>query len=392
MTITQIHFQEQSMVDYYREGPPTAFANVHRAPYPATAPYSQTQTAAFTRQSPRQSPLLRPAASHSRTRTSSSSALPSNEPHLSTALSLQQAQQQYLAKDQSRRASTATFSTTGSNGNTFNMQRQSTSYSTTSPPRCSTSSRSSSASTSYVALMRKQKATVWCDRSQNIDQKTAAAQRAAKQRAALEVHGGNATAGRASTISSGSMVGKIRHHGIPKAPGYVPANLSGAGVPLRLSANEMLGDEEEGRSIGETNSSMMHARSGSGRSSTNSAKYPSGYPRSQGRFSTSSTPPSGGEGGSPNENIPELAETPGAERGGQKRDYFNEKPGGNIAVDSSQLEEEDSFGDLKEMKGPNAALQATQKAKNNEDLRRRGSVDERAMSISTGVRLFVANP
>jgi hypothetical protein len=380
------------MVDYYREGPPTAFSNVHRAPYPATAPYSQTQTAAFTRQSPRQSPLPQPAASHSRTRTSSSSALPSNEPHLSTALSLQQTQQQYLAKDQSRRASTATFSTTGSNGNTFKMQRQSTSYSATSPPRRSTSSRSSSTSTSYVALMRKQKATVWCDRSQNIDQKTAAAQRAAKQRAALEVHGGNATAGRTSTISSGSMVGKIRHHGIPKAPGYVPANLSGAGVPLRLSANEMLGDEEEGRSIGETNSSMMHTRSGSGRSSTNSAKYPSGYPRSQGRFSTSSTPPSGGEGGSPNENIPELAEIRGAERGDQKHDYFNEKPGGNTAVDSSQLEEEDSFGDLKEMKGPNAALQAAQKAKNNEDLRRRGSVDERAMSMSTGVRLFVANP
>lgn len=241
--------------------------------------------------------------------------------------------------------------------------------------------------------MRKQKATVWCDRSQNIDQKTAAAQRAAKQRAALEVHGGNAVAGRTSTISSGSMVGKIRHHGVPKAPGYVPANLSGAGVPVRLSANEMLGDEEEeGRSVGETNSSVVHARSGSGRSSANSGQYPSGYPRSQGRFSTSSTPPSAGEGVSPNEDIPELAETPGAERGNQKSDYFDEKPGGNAAVDSSQLEAEDSFGDLKEMKGPNAALQAVQKAKNNEDLRRRGSVDERAMSMSTGVRLFVANP
>lgn len=241
--------------------------------------------------------------------------------------------------------------------------------------------------------MRKQKATVWCDRSQNIDQKTAAAQRAAKQRAILEVHGGTNGQARTNTISSSSMVGKIRHHGVPKAPGYVPANLSGAGVPMRLSANEMLGDEDEGKSVGETNSSMIHARSGSGRSSTNSAKYPSGYPRSgQGRFSTTSTPPSGGEGGSPHEDIPELAETPVPDRGTKGHDYFNDNGGIGPSGDSSQFEGEDSFGDLKDMKGPNAALQAAQKAKNNEDLRRRGSVDERAMSMSTGVRLFVANP
>ena len=381
------------MVDYYRGGPTTAFSNIHTGQYPAAAPYLQPQTSTFTRQSPRQSPILQPTASHSRTRTSSSSALPPTESHPSPPLSLQQAQQQYLAKDQSRRASTATFSTTASNGNNVNMQRQGTNSSAVSAPRRSTSSRSSTTPTSYVALMRKQKATVWCDRSQNIDQKTAAAQRAAKQRAALEVHGGNAAAGRTSTIGSGSVVGKIRHHGVSKAPGYVPANLSGAGVPMRLSANEMLGDEEEGsRSVGEAGSSMIHARSGSGKSSTNSAKYPSGYPRSQGRFSTTSTPPSGGEGVSPNEDIPELAETPGAGRGDQDRDYFNEKTGGSTPDDSTQLEGEDSFGDIKEMRGPNAALQAVQKAKNNEDLRRRGSVDERAMSMSTGVRLFVANP
>ena len=387
MTITQLHFQEQSMVDYYHGGPTAAFSNIHRSQYSASQPYIQSQTATFTRQSPRQSTILQPSGSHSRTRTSSSSALPPTERLPSPPLTLQQAQLQYPVKDQSRRASATTFSTTASNGNHFNMQRQGTHSSAESPRRRSTSSRSSTTPTSYVALMRKQKATVWCDRAQNIDQKADAAQRAAKQRAAREVHGGNAAAGRTNTISSGSMVGKIRHHGVPKAPGYVPANLSGAGVPVRLSANEMLGDEEEGRSAGETNSSMMHARSGSGRSSTNSAKYPSGYPRSQGRFSTTGTPPSGGEGGSPNENIPELAETPGAGRRDQKRDYFN-----STSVYSSLMEGEDSFGDVKEMRGPNAALHALQKAKTNEDLRRRGSVDERAMSMSTGVRLFVANP
>ena len=227
--------------------------------------------------------------------------------------------------------------------------------------------------------MRKQKATVWCDRSQNIDPRLAAAQRAAKQRAAMEVHGANSASGRTSTINSGGVVGKIRHGGVPKAPGYVPANLSGAGVPLRLSANEMLGDEEgEGKSLGDNN--MAHARTGSGKSSTNSAKYRSGYPRpDQGRFSSTSTPPSGGEDISPgHEGIPELAGTSGH--------------GARLTTLQTRDESEDSFGDLKEMSGPSAVKQAMEKAKQSEDLRRRGSVDERAMSMGTGVRLFVANP
>lgn len=389
MTVTQFHSSEQSMVDYYRGGAPAALSSPHRTQFSGTqaVPYLQSQTSTVTRHSG----AAAPANTHSRTRTTSSSVLPFGEPQLSPHTSTQPSQQELLAR-QARRVSTATFSTTISNDHNFGMQRQGTNSSAASAPRRSTSSRSSTTPTSYVALMRKQKATVWCDRSQNIDQKTAAAQRAAKQRAIMEVHGGNNAQGRTSTIASGSMVGKIRHHGVPKAPGYIPANLSGAGVPMRLSANEMLGDEDEGKSVGETNLSMVHARSGSGRSSTNSAKYPSGYPRSnQGRFSTTSTPPSG-ESGSPHEDIPEMAETPGPSRRKNSQEYFDEKGGASASGSSSQIEREDSFGDLKEMKAPNAALQAAQKAKNNEDLRRRGSVDERAMSMSAGVRLFVANP
>ena len=220
---------------------------------------------------------------------------------------------------------------------------------------------------------------MWCDRSQNIDPRVAAAQKVAKQRAALEVIGNNATSGRTSTISSGGVVGKIRHGGVPKAPGYVPANMSGAGVPMRLSANEMLGDEDEQGSLGDN--AMRHGRSGSGKSSTNSAKYRSGYPRAdQGRFSSTSTPPSG-EGSPSKEGIPEETPTPGATR---KTDYFDDAtpPG----------ESEDSFGGLGEMKGPSSKQQAMAQAQKNDDLRRRGSVDERAMSMSAGVRLFVANP
>jgi hypothetical protein len=274
-----------------------------------------------------------------------------------------------------------------SSSTTMSMQRQPTTTSISSGlPRRSTSGRSTTTNSpsSYVALMRKQKATVWCDRSQSVDPRTAAAQKAAKHRAHLEVANSinAAGSGRTSTIASGGVVGKIRHGGVPKAPGYVPANMSGAGVPMRLSANEMLGDEEEDRSFVSGDNAMVHGRSGSGRSSTNSAKYRSGYPRAdQGRFSSTSTPPSGGEGGSPasRDRIPE--ETPTE----SKTEYFStrEKP---------PSADEDSFGEFKELAGPSSVQQAMAQASKSEDLRRRGSVDERAMSMGTGVKLFVANP
>jgi hypothetical protein len=44
------------------------------------------------------------------------------------------------------------------------------------------------------------------------------------------------------------------------------------------------------------------------------------------------------------------------------------------------------------MTGPSAVARVEEQAKKAEDLRRRGSVDERAMSMGAGVRLFVANP
>lgn len=174
-------------------------------------------------------------------------------------------------------------------------------------------------------------------------------------------------------------MGKIRHGGVPKAPGYVPANLTGASVPLRLSANEALGDEEEPDN---RSNSMIHGRSGSGRSSTNSAKYRSGYPRpDQGRFSSTSTPPSEGSAG---HGIPEASETPDE----PKQDYyFDDKlvPGGD--------DSEDSFGEFRDLSGPTSVQRALEQAKKAEDLRRRGSVDERTMSMGqSGVRLFVANP
>jgi len=228
---------------------------------------------------------------------------------------------------------------------------------------------------------------VWCDRSQNIDPRVTAAQKAARQRAQLEVlsTANSAGSGRTSTLSSGGVAGKIRHGGVPKAPAYVPANMSGAGLPMRLSANEMLGDEEENKSFVSGDNAMVHGRSGSGKSSTGSANYRSGYPRAdQGRFSTTSTPPSGNDGESPSghDRIPE--ETPNAQEH-NATGYFSSREKAGSA-------DEDSFGDLKDLAGPSAKDQAMQNAKKAEDLRRRGSVDERAMSMGTGVKLFVANP
>jgi hypothetical protein len=297
------------------------------------------------------------------------------------------------------------------------VHRSGTNNSTTSTaPRRSTSSRSSTlVPTSYVALMRKQKATVWCDRSQTLDPRAAAAQKAAKHRAALEVHG--AGSGRTSTLTSG----KVRS---TKAGSYVPANLSGVSVPVRLSANEMLGDEEDettshdGRSIGADTASTtarIHNRTGSGRSSVHSGKYPSGYPRSTqagastGRFSTASSPPSGSDG-SPQENIPELSETQQQQHGhaAAERDYFAKSTGGSggggggtpssAGTGTGSMGsrgEEDRFGDAGELRGPSrhsAVALAAEHAKKADDLRRRGSVDERTMTMGGKGRLFVANP
>jgi len=152
--------------------------------------------------------------------------------------------------------------------------------------------------------------------------------------------------------------------------------MSGARVPTRLLAFDMLGeDETEGRVMGDN--SMVHARTGSGKSSIHSGKYRSGYPRAN------TSPP---EGGSPaHEGIPEAGETPRVEQ--QKENYFDPK---KMAHSDS---EEDNFGELKEMTGPSAVQRAREQQEKLEDLRRRGSVDERTTTMTGGpTRLFITNP
>jgi hypothetical protein len=402
MTVTGIHFPD-TMADVHRGGQPAGLVTSQRKPLPSVpnssvVDYQQAGQRQYTQSTPLQAAQFNgsrradsSSSSHSRSRTGSSQIF--SNPVTSPASS---------AISSSRRFSCQSSSTTGYSGNQPGtamsqaqpdqaIYRSATNNSINSTTtRRSTSSRSSAlpAPTSYVALMRKQKATVWCDRSQTLDPRTTAAQKAAKQRAALEVHGTGS--GRASTIASTG--GKVRS---AKNGAYIPANLSGVSVPVRLSANEMFGDEEEvvhdGKSMTDS-VNRIHTRSGSGRSSVHSGKYLSGYPRPAhhggGRFSSGSTPPSGNEDSSPGkENIPAVPEGRPSTNQPSSTDYF---------ADTQTLGEEDSFGEVAELKSPlsrqSAVAQAAEQAKKAEELRRRGSVDERTMTLGGKGRLFVANP
>nr|OQO28915.1 hypothetical protein B0A51_03935 [Rachicladosporium sp. CCFEE 5018] len=305
----------------------------------------------------------------------------------SYAMSGQQ-QQQYPSRRTLSNATSSTSSTQNAPTRQGTGNAPASSYA--SSIRRSTSSRSTSTTspTSYVALMRKQKATVWCDRAQHEDPRILAAQRQAKMRATMEVAGAHhSTAnGRTSTSSSGIAGGvrsKIRHHGAVKASTYNAANLSGAGVPMRLSATEVdegdSGEEDAGQN-------RYHQRNGSGRSSMGSAtRHPQsshsnsllsrgGYP-----VSTATSSPTSPEDQTP---MPQHSST-------QSSDYFAQ-PGGSGGSGSSG-EAEKSFGGAGALPVQTRARGDTAVRKTSEELRRRGSVDDRTMTMSAG-RLFVANP
>ena len=242
---------------------------------------------------------------------------------------------------------------------------------------------------SYVALMRKQKATVWCDRAQHEDPRIAAQHKAAKIRAAREITG-KVAEGRTSTsgsMGSGSLGvrSKIRHHGLPKATGYSYANMVGGGVPMRLSASEV-GDD--GNAYDDADSarriSQQHQRTSSGRS-TDNTRLLGVDQRRQKRISQGSSP---GQGSSPNEDIPEEETPMPGDHQQPGGDYFPTDERNNSG---SSSEQEKNFGNVGQMEAPKAD---EKKRRTSEELRRRGSVDERAntMGYMGGGRLFVANP
>ena len=264
--------------------------------------------------------------------------------------------------------------------------------------------------------MRKQKATVWCDRAQHEDQRVLAQQRAAKMRANMEVVGGvNATArsaGSSTTGLAGGVRSKIRHHGAPKASAYsAGGNMSGTGVPMRLSASEVDQGDSDEEIRGDPNG-RYHQRNGSERSSFGSGKRVSSYvgqgggmytTNNQGRFSNGSTPPSAASYSPPEgpltsissnpQNLPspssdDPGETPVPDMYANHGDYFQQE--GSTGQGGSGSSEERGFGSVGEMP-QRQQVPVEERKKTSEELRRRGSVDERTTTM-TGTRLFVANP
>ncbi|KAL4788470.1 hypothetical protein BJX76DRAFT_315786 [Aspergillus varians] len=343
----------------------TQFQGYHNNGYPQQQYQPQAQQAAA---HPSVASLV-----HSRSRTSSSNVLP-----YMAHQQQQKPQQPYSTgpsphhsmtvpyNPMARRLSTATTSTTSTGNPPHHSMNQDI--------RRSSSARSGNSQGSYVALLRRQKATVWCDRAQPEDPRLRQQKLVEKKRAYLEVHG--AGAGRASTLGSGK--GK---HGI-KVTDLSPSALVGATVPVRLSANE-IGDADDDAT---SERDFPYRRTGSGRSSLGSGhRYPSGYQRNtQGTMGSNSTPPS------EKTDLPGVSEDLTVDEAEEHKDASSTKNDA-ATTHSWNSEQEDSFGTVGDMGAPSAATLAEQKAKKAADIRRRGSVDDRTTSM-TNVRLFVANP
>ena len=102
------------------------------------------------------------------------------------------------------------------------------------------------------------------------------------------------------------------------------------------------------------------------------------------RYSNGSTPPNGHSPvGSMGDLQEEETPVPNDYQASQN-DYFDQA-GGSGGSDDSPTTAEQSFGGVPHRTRPEAERRTS------EELRRRGSVDDRTMTMSTG-RLFVANP
>ncbi|KAI1437497.1 hypothetical protein GGR50DRAFT_76711 [Xylaria sp. CBS 124048] len=292
-----------------------------------------------------------------------------------------------------RSPSVNTFSTTSSHA----LPPAAFRTSPTGDIRRSTSSGStntnSAPQTSYVALLRKQKATVWSDRAQAEDPRLIAQQRAAKQRAAQEVAGRLSQARTSTGLSgAGKVVTKFRHHGKPGVVGYAPDTNFIGGVPLRLSATEVEGEDSEDDDA--SAQKVHHRRTGSsGRSSMASGRRGLPYRTSDSighgsrRWSPGDTPNDTPERGSMIDS-PEY--TPGDDQTERPLSTHSTVSSGEKADALPELGASNA-GKLASNSMLHAALTREKSVKNPEELKRRGSVDERTMTLSSG-RLFIANP
>ncbi|KAK7403633.1 hypothetical protein QQX98_010598 [Neonectria punicea] len=337
------------------------------------------------------------AYGHSRSRTTSSNVFPM---HLQNPMPTHLAQPGHSAHTR-RSPSVNTFSTSSS-------IPPPAAYRTSSNTelRRSISSRSggSPQPSGYVALLRKQKATVWCDRAQYEDPRIAAQQRAAKMRATLEVTGGprgggqgpGGATGRTSTGLSttgkvSAKIPKIRHHAKTPVVGYAPGenHVGVGGVPMRLSATEVEGESSEDEDL-PTMGRSQHRRTGSsGRSSTASGRRGLAYRSSGGMGSQNSRRWSPGD--TPERTGSMVEATP--------EDIVDDAASGKAGStgSGSSAERADNVGELGSAPRlaanslMHSALTREKSVKTADELKRRGSVDERTSTLTSG-RLFIANP
>ncbi|KAH6637005.1 hypothetical protein F5144DRAFT_601695 [Chaetomium tenue] len=373
-------------------------------------PAEPAYDAQYTRRRP--SPMDRPANvsyTHSRTRTTSSNTFPAGMqgPYQPNPYQQQTHLAQPPVNHQRRSPSVNTFSTVSSGGGMAPPAAYRTSP--TLDVRRSTSGRSGGASSSpqssYVALLRKQKATVWCDRAQYEDPRLQAQQKAARMRANREIVGagsglglGLVNAGRTSTgLSStgGKVAAKIRHHGKPTVIGYSPgSNLNGVGgVPLRLSATEVEGEESEEDEV--AIQKLHHRRTGSsGRNSTASGRRAMAY-RSSGGIGPAGGATKWSPGGTPErtgsmvEDRPVDRTPPVDDSASGKARSFASGSSGERLDNVPELSGNSAHLANNSMK--HATVTREKSVKSVDELKRRGSVDERTMTLSAG-RLYIANP
>lgn len=291
--------------------------------------------------------------------------------------------------------------------------------------RRSTSSRSGgAASTStqqpsgYVALLRKQKATVWCDRAQYEDPRIVAQQRAARQRANQEVTGGRSRASlkpgsRSNTgiSATGKVAAKIRHHGRSPVVGLTPGenHVGVGGVPLRLSATEVEAESSDEEDKGLTMARLRHRSTGSSRSST-----ASGGLRGSATGANPSYRTSGGHGsmtsrhsqrwtpgtetpsrpGSMSDNLAGITLQDPAEEAAAAASASGETKSTHSGSDGEKADAIGELGNAPRLASNSllhSALTREKSVKNPDELRRRGSVDERTATL-TSQRLYIANP
>lgn len=184
------------------------------------------------------------------------------------------------------------------------------------------------------------------------------------------------------------MIRSKMRHGAPKAQQYTPNSHPASGVPMRLSAREVDEDNSDDDSAYNTRAGY-HQRSGSGRSSVGSGRLGS-MPAKQGALAApgASSTASSMQAVSPVSARSPAGDSsaPGSQR--QSQAYFTKSESAPSAED-----EELSFGGVGHL--PQRLRDVDDELQREQDLaelRRRGSVDERTMTMSGYRKLYVANP